>query len=118
MQTVAQNVVYENGYDYKVNAQVVNMYFNTRYYDNYTMPAGIYDALRITVGDGKGHNWWCVMFPPLCFVDVTSSIVPEDSKALLKDNLDNEEYDLITADTSSVSNMSIKFKIIEMVENS
>ena len=66
LQTVAQNVVYENGYDYKVNAQVVKMYFNTRYYDNYTMPAGIYDALRITVGDGKGHNWWCVMYPSIC----------------------------------------------------
>ena len=48
LQTVAQNVVYENGYDYKVNAQVVKMYFNTRYYDNYTMPAGIYPSICIS----------------------------------------------------------------------
>lgn len=52
------------------------MYFNTRYYDNYTMPAGIYDALRITVGDGKGHNWWCVMYPSICI----SSAVDTDEK--------------------------------------
>lgn len=49
-----------------VNVSLVNMYFDTRTYGERTLPAGFYDAIRITIGAGEGHNWWCVMFPPLC----------------------------------------------------
>ncbi len=54
------------GYSYPVKAEVCRMFFTTRHYDDYTLPAGDYDALRITIGAGRGHNWWCVMFPSLC----------------------------------------------------
>lgn len=62
----AQDEVYANGYDYQVNAEIVNMYFTTRQYETFTLPAGMYDAVRITIGEAKGHNWWCVLYPPLC----------------------------------------------------
>lgn len=54
------------GYDYPVKAEVVNMYFTTRRYDNVTLPAGRYDAVRVEIGAAEGKNWWCVLFPPLC----------------------------------------------------
>ena len=61
-----------------------------------------------------GKNWWCVMFPPLCFVDITTGVVPDDSKEILQENLDTEEYALISEDSGV---MKFKFKIIEMFEN-
>ena len=66
LQALAQAVVAEEGYDYPVTAEVCEMYFTTRQYDTLTLPAGIYDAVRISIGDGEGQNWWCVMYPPLC----------------------------------------------------
>ncbi len=60
------NVIHDKGYDYTAQTQVVNMEFDAREYGDITMPAGTYDALRITIGEAQGHNWWCVMYPPLC----------------------------------------------------
>ena len=62
----AQDEVYRQGYDYPVKAEITNMFFDTREYETVTLPAGCYDALRITIGEAEGHNWWCVMFPPMC----------------------------------------------------
>lgn len=59
------------GYSYSVKAEVVNMYFNTREYEDFTLAAGYYDAVRVTIGEGKGKNWWCVMFPPMCLPAVS-----------------------------------------------
>lgn len=63
---IALDVIHQRGYDYPVETQVVNMKFDARPYGNITMPAGDYDALRVTIGEAEGHNWWCVMYPPLC----------------------------------------------------
>ncbi|MBP1560782.1 MAG: stage II sporulation protein R [Oscillospiraceae bacterium] len=68
---VAERVIRENGADYGVNCEVTKMRFDNRVYDSVTMPAGDYTALRITIGEAKGKNWWCVMFPPLCLPAVT-----------------------------------------------
>ena len=62
----AQQFVQDKGYDYPVTLSVENIYFTTRSYGSLVVPAGNYDALRIVIGEGEGHNWWCVMFPPLC----------------------------------------------------
>lgn len=62
----AQQFVYDKGYDYAVSLSVENTFFTTRSYGSFVVPAGNYDALRIVIGEGEGHNWWCVMFPPLC----------------------------------------------------
>ena len=66
IQQAAQAEVLDRGYDYPVQVELVNMYFETREYEDFTMPAGYYDAVRVTIGEGRGHNWWCVLFPPLC----------------------------------------------------
>ena len=111
---IAQNTVYENGYDYNVVLSIGNFSFPTKTYGDISLPAGYYDALRVEIGSAKGENWWCVMFPPLCFIDVSSGIVPEKSKEIMKENLTVEDYSLI----SSTSNENkIKFKIVEVLQN-
>lgn len=66
IQKTALDEIRSRGYDYEVSAELTNMYFSTREYEAFTLPAGYYDAVRITIGEGKGHNWWCVLYPPLC----------------------------------------------------
>ena len=113
---IAQNVVKENGYNYDVNVKIGNFSFPTKTYGDISFPAGFYDALKVEIGKAEGQNWWCVMFPPLCFVDVTSGVVPEESKENLQENLGDEEYELIS-DTENNSILNIKFKIIELFES-
>lgn len=67
----------QQGADYGARAELTEMYFTTREYENVTLPAGDYLALRITLGSGEGHNWWCVMFPPLC-IPMASEPIDED----------------------------------------
>lgn len=92
----AQSYVYSLGYDYKVNGKLTNMYFDTRDYDSFSLPAGYYDAFRITIGEGKGHNWWCVMFPPMCFsmaqdgTQLSNVLSPEQTE--ITDNKEKYEY--------------------------
>ena len=112
---IAEKVIKENGYDYTVNVQVGKADFPTKYYGDITLPAGTYDALKVKIGEAKGQNWWCVMFPPLCFVDVSTGIVPDNSKQELKQSLDDEEYDLISK--TDDNEISFKFKIVELFQN-
>ncbi len=112
--SIAQDTVYENGYDYDVNVEIGNFTFPTKAYGDIALPTGYYDALRVTIGDAKGKNWWCVMFPPLCFVDVSSGVVPEDSKETLEESLSDEEYELISG---SSTEFEVKFKFVEFFEN-
>lgn len=102
---VAYQTVLDNGYDYKVTAEITNMYFATRYYEGYTLPSGMYDALRITIGEGEGHNWWCVMYPSICI----SSSEDKDNKA--KEVLDDGEYNIVRKEQ-----YQYKFKIVEVFE--
>lgn len=114
IQKIAENTIHENGYNYSVKLNIGNFSFPTKKYGDIAFPAGFYDALKIEIGEAKGHNWWCVMFPPLCFVDVTSGIVPEESKQTIKDNLSEEEYKLLSENSG---NMNFKFKIVEMFQD-
>ncbi len=100
----SQKFIYSKGYNYKVNLQITNMYFNTRVYENFTLPAGYYDALRIVIGSGDGHNWWCVMFPQLCLPSAenkSDEIYTDGQKELIKGGV-KYEY---------------KFKIVEWYQN-
>lgn len=100
----AQQYVYSLGYDYKVRGEIVqDMYFNTREYDSYTLPAGRYDAFRIIIGEGEGHNWWCVMFPPMCF-----SMAEENSD--LTQVLTDEQLEI----TENKPKYEYKLKIVEI----
>ncbi|HEY8444245.1 MAG TPA: stage II sporulation protein R [Clostridia bacterium] len=69
LKDLCQRAVYKNGYDYGVNVVLREEYFPTRHYDGYTLKEGVYTALIIELGQGKGDNWWCVIYPPLCFLD-------------------------------------------------
>ena len=114
IQSIASQTIIENGYDYTVNINIGNFFFPTKQYGDITFPPGYYDALKIEIGEANGQNWWCVMFPPLCFVDVTSGIVPNESKENLKNNLSQEEYDLISTNSTDIE---LKFKIVEVLQN-
>ena len=113
---IAQETVYENGYNYSVNIKIGNFAFPTKQYGDMSLPAGFYDALRVEIGSASGQNWWCVMFPPLCFVDVSSGVVPEESKEVLQENLSYEEYNLLSENQNN-SDMNFKFKIVELFQN-
>ena len=103
--STAQDVVDSRGFDYRVGGEIVNMYFTNRVYENITLPAGYYDAVRLTIGSGEGHNWWCVMFPPIC-------ISTSENTAEISDVLNEEQTELVTD-----GSYQYKFKIYELYQN-
>ena len=112
---IALDTIHNEGYNYDVNINIGNFDFPTKTYGDISLPAGSYDALRVEIGEAKGQNWWCVMFPPLCFVDVSSGIVPDESKEILDENLTDEEFSIVS-DTSN-KNIQFKFKLLEFFNN-
>lgn len=89
------------GCNQKVNVSVVKEYFKTRVYDDFTLPAGKYDSLKIEIGEGKGHNWWCIIFPSVCLSACTKSI---------GEYLTEEEAELVSGGYTP------KFKAVEIYE--
>ena len=96
IQQIAQDEVYRAGYDYPVEVEFGDSEFPTKVYGNVTLPAGTYEALKVKIGSAQGQNWWCVLFPPLCFVDATTAEMPEKSQQQLKAGMGESEYELIT----------------------
>jgi stage II sporulation protein R len=110
----ADQIIRESGYDYPVTAAVTKSNFPTKAYGDVVLPAGTYDALRIEIGAAEGQNWWCVMFPPLCFVDITQGKITQESKADLESRLPAEAYDLVAhTQASDDPAVKVKFKIVE-----
>ena len=114
LQKVAEDIIQEQGYNYPVTVEIGNFEFPTKKYGDITFPAGFYDALRVKIGESSGKNWWCVMFPPLCFVETTTGIIPDSSKELLQNSLSDESFIIVSESNSS--NVAIKFKIVEFFE--
>ena len=112
---ISLQTIRNEGYNYDVNVQIGNFDFPTKNYGDISLPAGYYDALRVEIGEAKGHNWWCVMFPPLCFVDISSGIVSDESKELIKNNLSEEEFALVSKNSSK--DIKFKFKLLELFKN-
>ena len=112
---VALDTIKKEGYSYNVKINIGNFEFPTKQYGDISLPAGYYDALRVEIGEAKGRNWWCVMFPSLCFIDVSSGIVPEESKEELQNILSDEEYSIIS--DNSDNGIKFKFKLIEFFAN-
>ena len=106
LEAVAQQTVQEAGYAYPVQATLCRMYFTTRKYDTVTLPAGMYDAVRFTIGAGQGRNWWCVVFPPMCVGAATE-------EKTLTDVLDSRQEELVTGGERYV----VRFKLVEWVES-
>lgn len=105
LEAAAKDEIQRQGYDYPVEIRLENTYFNTRQYDTVTLPAGQYDALRVLIGSGEGHNWWCVMFPPMCLP------AAEDPKQI-EDVLSPQETDIVEGGEQ----YEVKFKVVEWFE--
>ncbi|MDR1705356.1 MAG: stage II sporulation protein R [Clostridiales bacterium] len=113
----ASDVLTGQGSDYPVKAYLIQSYFPTRIYGDAAFPAGMYEALRLEIGEGAGHNWWCMMFPPLCFVDAAIGYEEKEDKEedqeILKSHLTAEGYDLVTMSGGN-EKVGIRFKIVEI----
>ncbi len=105
LERLAQATVRAAGKDYPVTAQLCESYFPTRQYDTVTLPAGSYEAVRFIIGEGKGHNWWCVVFPPMCAGAAAD-------RRQLSDVLDGEQQALVSDGERYV----VRFKLVEWVE--
>ncbi len=109
LEVISKQIVQAHGYDYPVTAAVTTAYFPDKTYGDVTFPAGNYEALRIEIGAAKGHNWWCVLYPGLCFMDAANAVVPDEGKQKLKNVLTEEEY----AEVTAASDFKIKFYFLE-----
>lgn len=117
LKKISEDTIHTNGYDYGVTVGIVHSNFPTKQYSNVVLPAGEYKALKIIIGNGEGKNWWCVMFPPLCFVDDQKGIIDKKTDEKLKQILTEEEYKLITQKSKNDANkVKIKFKSIELIQ--
>lgn len=108
----ANDELRKQGADETARAETGIFEFPTISYGDITLPKGSYRAVRIVIGEGAGHNWWCVMYPPLCFVDGVAD-VPEETLDALKANLSESEYELLTG--SENIDVQFKFKLVEIL---
>ena len=109
---VSEEVLRAEGCSDKVTAEVVRCEFPDKTYGDITFPAGWYDALRIRIGKAQGHNWWCVLYPNLCFMDSVHAIVPKEGKEELRSVLTDEEYAMIVKGTP----VKIKWFFLQLTE--
>lgn len=116
----AVNTITEEGYDYPVKVYVTAEEFPAKTYGDLTFPEGNYQALRIDIGNALGQNWWCVMYPPLCFIDDATVVVSDEGKEILKENLSDAEYRaLLNSPETEIKGESIIYnKIKEMISRS
>ena len=103
MEQISKKVIKDNGYDYEVASMISRENFPDKIYGDLIFPQGEYEAYRILIGKAKGQNWWCVMFPPLCFVDETKNIVDSSE---IKESIENE----VNEDKKEINKDKIKFK--------
>lgn len=113
IEKIANDVLEENGFTYKARAVYGKFSFPEKTYKSMTLPAGDYYGVRIVLGSGEGHNWWCVMYPPLCFQEGEEVTLSSESERLLREKLDKDTYDIITKKNNEVV---VKFKVVEIVQ--
>ena len=119
IEKTAAKVIRENGYDYSVKADLGVKWIPQKSYGNVIFPSGNYEALNITIGEGKGQNWWCVLFPPLCLIGAEA---PEDDEAaqeaqeIYKDILLDAKYEPLTAEREEPTTLKLKFKTLELID--
>lgn len=107
----AERVVAEWGYDYAVEAALEEVDFPAKSYGDYTFPAGKYEALRVVIGAGEGHNWWCVMYPNMCFSGSVYEVVDEEAGEKLREVLSEEEYE----DVLSSGDYEVRLKCLSFL---
>lgn len=111
---IAIRVIRENGYSYSVTTELGKENFPEKSYGNITLPQGEYEAFRVIIGEGNGQNWWCVMFPPLCFTDVAKGKVEEDRS---KEELDKVVEESKKDKDKSEDKVKVKFKVVEVIKD-
>ena len=109
IQQAAETCLREQGSTDPVRIQFGSERFPTRIYDSFSLPAGVYRSLRITIGEGKGHNWWCVVFPSICFQATAADL----EAAAAASGMTMEEIHLITGETKGDQ---LKFKTLELLQ--
>lgn len=113
MEQVAAGVIADQGYDYPVNASLTMCDFPEKSYGSFTFPAGTYEALELTIGNGEGHNWWCVMYPNLCFQGNLYEVDDAGNAVALQETFSNEEYAAIM----EKGDYEVRFKVLEILEH-
>ncbi|MBQ1997914.1 MAG: stage II sporulation protein R [Spirochaetales bacterium] len=111
LEQCANEVLKENGLNYKATITLSKEYYTTRVYENLTFPAGVYTSIKVVLGSGEGKNWWCVMFPPLC-VPVADGGIETADNVNLEDYLNEDGKRLV----SSQGKFKVGFKVIEWYE--
>ena len=111
IKVVADTVVADAGYAYGVDVGLSKRYFPEKNYGDMTFPRGYYQALTVEIGSGEGRNWWCVLFPNLCFSDAVTATVSDISKELLEEELGQDTYQYLLQG----ENVQIRFKILEII---
>ncbi|MCL2838719.1 MAG: stage II sporulation protein R [Oscillospiraceae bacterium] len=114
-QSIAQSEVALQGFSYEVAVSVGIYAFPATVYGDILLPAGRYDALKIAIGNGGGENWWCVLFPPLCFIDGVNADFSIDSRDVLRENLSERDYALITGANNGSATIQVRFRILELL---
>ncbi|MCH5185312.1 MAG: stage II sporulation protein R [Oscillospiraceae bacterium] len=114
IRAAANDELMKNGMSYTAECFLGRSRFPVKTYGDITFPPGEYTALRIILGSGEGKNWWCVMYPPLCFVE-GDTVMTDEGKNILKNNMDGDSYSLIT-ESGSDPDIKIKFKIVELFQ--
>ena len=109
IEEIAEEMLANEGYDYKVSASVTECEFPVKTYGDYTFPAGTYEALRVVIGEGAGENWWCVLYPNMCFENSIYEVVDEKAKNALREVLNQEEYQAVL----NSGKYEIRFRFLE-----
>jgi stage II sporulation protein R len=110
----AEEVVRRAGFEHDVTAEITNVFFPTQLYGNIAFPPGIYEAVQISIGDGKGQNWWCLMFPPLCYVDMTAT---DEGRRLLAETVSEEGFRLLIHREEESPELIVRFRVVEWWQN-
>lgn len=109
---ISRETLRENGYDYEVSARITTTEFPEKSYGSYTFPKGEYEALQIVIGEGSGQNWWCVLYPNMCFRGSVFEVVEEEAGEALREVLSPWEY----ADVFNSGKVELRFKFLEFFQ--
>lgn len=110
IEKIARETIISSGNNFSVAAQYGRFNFPTKYYGNFSLPAGEYESVRVVIGKGQGANWWCVLFPPLCFVETEED---NGQEAKIKNG-----YPVNTPERFKEGNIRVRFKIVEWLKDS
>lgn len=116
LKDISESLIREENFCYHADISVGKSYFPTRDYESFILPEGYYDSLVIELGEAKGQNWWCVMFPSICIPQSNDINLIDNTMSILENSLDSEELSIVSKNSSS-TDIKIKFKLIELFEN-